>query len=147
MATYRSPGPVSGSRGRRARSVERERSGDDLAGRLVRTDHDARGRDGAVDELQTGGDGAVREQALARPKDEGEDPQLVLVDKVVAQERLDQVPAAMDLQVGPVSLLERGDAFGRVSLDQDRIAPRQRGVTSRGDVLGGVVEWLGALLL
>src|SRR5947207_11006116 len=98
-----------------ARSVRRERSCDDLACRLVRADHDPGGGDRAVDELQRGGDGAVREQALARPDDEGEDPQTLLVDEAVAHERLDQVPAAMHLEPWPILLLERGDPFGRVS--------------------------------
>src|SRR3989449_3858267 len=89
----------------RARSFQRERSCDDLACRLVRTDHDSSSGDLAVDELQPGGDGAFREQAFARPDDDGEDPQAVLVDKVVAQERLDQVPAAMHLQLCPSSFL------------------------------------------
>src|SRR2546430_5873265 len=109
----------------RARSFQRERSCDDLAGWLVRTDHDSSGGDLAVDELQPGGDGAVREQAFARPDDEGEDPQAVLIDEVVAQERLDQVAAAVHLQLWPILLLERRDALGRVSLDQDRGAPLQ----------------------
>jgi len=84
------------------------------------------------------------EQALARPDDEREDPQAVLVDKVVAQQRLDQVSAAVHLQLWPVFLLERRDALGRVPLDQDRVVPLQRGTTPRRDVLGGVVQRLGA---
>jgi hypothetical protein len=48
--------------------------------------------------LQPRADGAFREQALARPDHEREDPQTILVDEVVAHERLDQVPAAMHLQ-------------------------------------------------
>src|SRR6266496_1593355 len=83
-------------------SVQRERSCDDLACRLVGADHDSGGGDLAVDELEPGGDGAVGEQAFARPDDEREDPQAVLVDQVVAQQRLDQVPAAMHLQLWPI---------------------------------------------
>src|SRR2546426_1702090 len=67
-----------------ARSVQRERSRDDLACRLVRTDHHSGGGDLAVDELEPDGDRAVREQAFARPYDEGEDPQAGLIDEVVA---------------------------------------------------------------
>src|SRR5215470_18693072 len=90
-----------------ARSVLRERSRDDLAGRLVCTDDDSCGGDLAVDELQPGGDGASREQAFARPDDEGKHPQAVLVDEARAQQRLDQVPAAVHLQLWPVFPLER----------------------------------------
>jgi hypothetical protein len=100
-----------------------------------------------VDELQPGRDRAVREQAFARPDDQGEDPEAELVDEVVAQERLDQVPAAVHLQLRPIFLLERGDPFGRVSLDQDRLAPLQCGTTPRNDVLGRVVQRLGAGLV
>src|SRR2546423_5470602 len=114
---------ASGGRASRSRawSVQRERSCDDLACRLVRTDHDSSGGDLAVDELQRAGDGAVREQAFARPDDEGEDPQAVQVDKVVAQERLDQIPAAMHLQLWPICLLECRGTLGCVSLDQDGV--------------------------
>jgi hypothetical protein len=41
------------------RSVQRERAGDYLTGRLVRADRDAGGRDLVVDELEPGWDGAV----------------------------------------------------------------------------------------
>src|SRR3712207_8111825 len=57
---------------------------------LVRTDHDSRGGDLTVDELQPGGDGAFREQAFARPDDDREDQQTALVDEAVAHERLDR---------------------------------------------------------
>src|SRR5215203_7001490 len=53
----------------------------------------------------------------------------------------------MHLQLWPIFLLERRDAFCRVSLDQDRVAPLQHGMTPRRDVLGGVVQWLGAGLV
>ena len=53
----------------------------------------------------------------------------------------------MHLQLRPVSLLERRDALGRVSLDQDRRAPIQRGTAPRADVLRGVVQRLAAGLL
>ena len=97
--------------------------------------------------VRAAGDGAVREQALARPEDEGEDPEAVLVDQVVAQERLDQVPTAVHLQLRPIFLLQRRDGFGRVSLDQDGLAPPQRWMTPRDDVLGSVVQRLGAVFL
>ena len=59
---------------------QRERSCDDLACRLVRSDRDSSRGDLAVYELQPGGNGAFREQAFAGPDDEREDPKAVLVD-------------------------------------------------------------------
>src|SRR5215207_5937849 len=53
----------------------------------------------------------------------------------------------MHLQLWSIFVLERCDAFGRLTLDQDRVAPLKRGMTPRRDVLGGVVQWLGAGLL
>src|SRR5215207_8680417 len=104
----------------RARSVQRERARDDPACRLVRTHHDPGGGDPAVEELQPGGDGAFREQALARADDEGEDPQAVLVDEAVAQQRLDRVPAAMHLQLWP----ERGHDPERGEVEEADAGPR-----------------------
>src|SRR5665648_396426 len=80
-------------------SVQRERSCDDLAHWLVRADHDTGGGDLTVDEGQSQGDGAFREQALAGPYDEREGPQAELVDQVVVHQGLNQVPAAVDLQL------------------------------------------------
>jgi hypothetical protein len=57
-----------------ARSVRGERPGFDAAGRLEGIHGDSGRGDLAVDELQPGGDGAVREQAFARADDEGEHP-------------------------------------------------------------------------
>src|SRR5829696_976174 len=131
----------------RAPSVQRERSCDDLACRRVRTDNDSSGGDLAVEEPQPGGDGAFREQAFTRPDDEGEDPQAALIDEVVAQQRLDQVPAAMHLQLRTIFLLECRDALGRVSLYQHRLAPLQRGMTPRRNILGGVFQRPGPSLL
>ena len=72
--------PVGPGARRERRVLRLERPRDDLARGLVRADHDTRGGDRAVDELQTGGDRSVREQALARSEDDGEQPQAVLVD-------------------------------------------------------------------
>ena len=62
----------------------------------------------------------------------------------MSQERLDQVRAAVHLQLGSIFLLECRDAFGCVALDQHRGAPLQLAMTPRSDVLGGVVQRLGA---
>src|SRR6266498_2912120 len=50
----------------------------------------------------------------------------------------------MYLKLRPIFLLEPRDAFGRVSVDQDRPLPLQRGATPRRDVLGGIVQWFCA---
>ena len=55
----------------RGRSVQRERSGDDLACRLVGADHDSSSGERAVDEPQPRGNGALREQSFARPDHRG----------------------------------------------------------------------------
>src|SRR5690349_17793070 len=94
-----------------------ERSGNEFACRLVSTDNDRK------------------------------DPEPELVDQVVAQQRLDEVPAAVHLQCRPVAILERRDAFSGVSFDQDRGTPGQRGLTPRRDVLGGVIQRLSARIV
>jgi transketolase len=116
-------------------------------GRLVRRHHDSGARDLAVDELQPGRDSAVGEQPLPRTEHEREDPQPVGVDQVVPQECLDEIPAAMHLQLGAIPLLECRDALGHVAVDQYRVAPLQRGPAARRDVLGGVVQLLGARIV
>src|SRR4029453_11368476 len=77
----------------------------------------------AVDELEPGWDGAIREQAFPRADDHREDPQTVFIDNVVAQQRLDQVRAAVNLQLRPILFLEHCETVGGISLDQDRVAP------------------------
>ena len=84
---------------------------------------------------------------LPDPMTSGKTHSRYSVDEVVAQQRLDQVRAAVHLQLRAVLLLERRDAVGRVSLDQDRVTPLQGGTAPRRDVLGGVVEHLAARLL
>ena len=58
------------------------------------------------------------EQALARPDDHREDPQAVLVDEVVTQQRLDQVRAAVHLRLRPILGLEGREGVGGVALEQ-----------------------------
>src|SRR5262249_18294045 len=50
-------------------------------------------------------DRTVGEQALTRPDQDREDPEPELVDQVVPQQRLDQVAAAVHLQLRPSSRL------------------------------------------
>ena len=51
--------------------------------------------------------------------------QPVLVDQVVAHQRLGELAAADDLEVLSGLLLELGDRLGDVALEQTRVAPRQ----------------------
>ena len=97
--------------------------------------------------LRPAGHGAVREQPLAGAEDDGEHPQVELVDEVVAQQGLDQVAAAVDLELRTVALLERGDRLARVAIEVDDGAPVEHRLAARRDVLGGVVERLGAVRL
>src|SRR5688572_26908161 len=62
----------------RLSSVQCERPCDDLAGGPVGAHHNTCGGCLAVDQLQPGGDGAIAEQALSGPDDEGEDPEAEL---------------------------------------------------------------------
>src|SRR5215208_7091313 len=97
--------------GKAFRSSGGERSGLELAGGLVRPDHDARARDLAVSELQPGRDRALGEQPLARTEDDRKDHQVVRVDQVVAHQRLNEVATAVNLQLGPIFLLEGRDTI------------------------------------
>ena len=95
-------------------------------------DDDTRRRDPGVDELQ--GRWHARRSANSRlpvAEDHREDPEVELVDEVVAQQRLDQVVAAVDLELGSVGLLERCDGLGRVAVEvhdgtrvEHRLLPR-----------------------
>src|SRR4051812_39376248 len=123
----------------RCRSVPGERPADELARRFIRADDDAGRRDAAVDELESAGDRPLGEQALARPDDDRKGPQPVAVDEVVTDQGLNEVAAAVDLQLGTVLLLERGDASGSIAVDQYRAIPGQVWTAARYDVLGRVV--------
>src|SRR5919202_5033155 len=100
----------------RPRLLGRERPVADLARPLVRRDDDARSGGLAVDQPQAGRDGAIAEQALAGTEQDGEDAQEVAVDQVVLDQRLDQLAAPVDLELGAILLLEPADLLGHIAL-------------------------------
>ena len=63
---------------------------------------------------------------LPEPMHDGEDPESVLVNQVVPQQRLDEIAAAVHLQFRPILFFERRESYSRITLDQHRIAPIQR---------------------
>src|SRR5215218_6033200 len=97
------------------RLVELHRPGLDVTRSFVGVDHDAGTRDLAVDKLQRGGDRAVAEEALPGAEHHREDPQPVLVDEVMLEQRLDKARAAMDLNLWAVPALEFCDVFRDVA--------------------------------
>src|SRR5580692_10992893 len=85
--------------------------------RLVARDDDAgRGADG-FRQPEVGGR-ALGEQAPARAEDERVDHQHVLVDQGALPQRLEELTAAQDEQIGPGLLLQRGHGGGRVPAQQ-----------------------------
>src|SRR5919106_4110210 len=90
---------------RRGRLVEFHRPAVDVACSFVGFDRDAGFRDLAIEELQSGGDRAVTEAALAAADHHGEDPHAELVDQVVLEQRLDEARAAVNLDLGAVLAL------------------------------------------
>src|SRR5438552_566605 len=93
-----------------------KRSGDKIAGGLVGADHHPGRGHLAVDELQPGRHGALSEQSLARSDQHREYPEMEAIDEVMAQQGLDQLPAAVHLELPPVARLELRDAAGHVAL-------------------------------
>src|SRR5438093_3124090 len=77
----------------------------DFSGRAVGGNDDSSCGSLRVDKLQRAGDCPVPEEALAVTDDEGEKPQPKLVDEAVREQRLDQVAAAVHLDLWAVLLL------------------------------------------
>src|ERR687892_2865919 len=119
------------------RLLERERSVPDVARPLVRRHHDAgRGR-GRIGELQPRGWGAVAEDPLSGSEHDREDHEPELVYEIVLEQRLDQVGAAMHLDLRPFLLLDLRHRLGGVALEQGRVVPLDPVERPRGHVLPG----------
>jgi hypothetical protein len=63
-----------------------------------------------------------------------------LVDEPVLEQRLDQVCAAVHLQLGAVLLLERAEPVGQLAFDQLSVLPLELGERGRGHVMGAAKE-------
>ena len=98
--------------------VKREGAVFDLACSLVCGDHDSGAGGLGVDKIQPGGDGPIGEEALACTEQNGEYPDPELVDEVVCHQRLDEIAAAVDLNLRAGLVLESGDFLADVTLDQ-----------------------------
>jgi hypothetical protein len=87
------------------------------------------------DNLNAAGAVPSATQALSTTKHDGKCLEPQLVDKVVAQKRLDQAAAAMNLEVGSILRLERPNGCNGIALQQHRVFPREPHRATRGDVL------------
>jgi hypothetical protein len=125
------------------RLVEFERTRIDVACSFVDVDRDACLCGLALDQLQRDRDRALAEQALAGPDRQREDPDALLVDEVVLEQCLEQIRAAVNLDLGAVLALEPGDRFRDVARDQRRAIPVDLLQRARGDVLAGAIEVIG----
>ena len=102
---------------------------------------DARAKGLRVHELQRLLIAPFLKQALPAPQDDGMDHEPKLVEEVVAQQRPDEGAAAEDRDVLARLLLELGDLFRDVTLDQGRVLPLEGLLQGRrDDELGGVVQ-------
>src|SRR2546422_6203483 len=103
---------------RLGRLVERERAVCDVAGAFVFSDHHSSAGRLALDEHQAGRDRAVGKKALASPEQDGKYHHLKLVDEIVLHQRLDEVAAAVNLDLRPSLVLEGGHLFPDVTFDE-----------------------------
>ncbi len=91
-------------------------------------------------QFERGRHGALAKQALALPHRDREDLQPEFVDQVVLDEGLQEVGAAVDLQVGAVAGFELADLRRDVASQEDGRRPFVRRERVRDDVLGGPVD-------
>src|SRR5690606_21753613 len=100
----------------------------------------------AADEAEAAGDRALPEEALARADHDGEVPEPQHVDKIVPEQRLEEVAAAVDLDLAAFPRLEPGDLPGHVATEQGGVVPADLVERPRRDVLGPGVERRGDLV-
>src|SRR2546425_2037610 len=106
-----------------ARLVQRERPVLDLARALIRRDDDAGARRRHVHDLEPRRDRASGEEPLPAAEHGWEGPQVELVDKVIPQERLDEVAAPVHLDLWSGLLLQLGHVHRHVALDECGVVP------------------------
>src|SRR5258708_26235979 len=99
---------------------------------------------GRVEEAERGERAAVGEETASCAEHQRMHGEHVLVDEVVAHERLDEGPAAEDVQVSAWTRLEVAAGAGDVALQQCGVRPGNRVVQGgRRNVLGGAVQRAG----
>src|SRR5215203_3017280 len=132
---------------RLARRLGGERAALDVGAGSVGSHRHSGGGDLGACELETRGYRAAVEQALSLSEHQRERPEPELVDEAVLEQRLDQVPAAVHLQLGAILLLARADPVGHLALYQLLVLPVELGELRRGHVLGRIVERLSAWIV
>ena len=100
-----------------------ERTSDELAGWLVGADHDPVVEVPLSTNVSPDGTVPSANKLLARSDEHREDPYVEAIHEAVAKQRLDQVPAAVHLELLPVASLERRDPGRYVAFDELSGAP------------------------
>src|SRR5947207_9022470 len=115
--------------------------------RPVDQDRDAAAHGFRLDELQALLVTRLAEQALSASEDDRKDHQTQLVDEIVLQQRLSELPAAVDDDVAILFALELRHRLDHIAVEHGRVAPRWIAQRRRDDVLRHRVELLGELAL
>src|SRR6185369_396445 len=118
-----------------ARLGARERTGPDIAIWYIGTHHNAGGRNLGANEPQRGWLGSLAKEAFAPPKHHWKSPHVVLVYQRCGLQRLNQIAAADDLQVGARLGLESGDCRDYIAVEQRRVVPVERRQCARSNML------------
>src|SRR5215217_7618858 len=110
-------------------------AGVQVTGSFIDVDHDAvRGRLEAL-EGKGARNGAITEEALAAAHDRRENDHVELIDEVAAQQGLDQLAAAGDLNLTAVLLLELCNLADDLLAELVRVRPLKSQRRPRGNVL------------
>ena len=93
------------------------------AGEFVDEEDGAGGGALEVDETKAAWDCTLGEEALAPAEDDGKLPDADGVDEIVPEEGLDEVPAAVDLDLAAFFGLELRDCLRDVALEEGGVVP------------------------
>src|SRR5215472_11278365 len=126
--------------------VSGERSECGLTCWLVDVDNDAGAGCPGFDEPESDRRALFLEQSLAASQDERVKPEPVLIDKVVLDQRLSEIAAAVDLEFLASLALQPCDLFHGVTLDQRRVVPRHLVERFGDDVLREAIQLPGDLV-
>src|SRR5205814_9461562 len=102
---------------------QRKRSVLDRPGALIGRDHDAGGRGLHRVELESDRDRPIGEETLSRSEKDRERPHVELVDEVVLEKRLQQIAAAVHLDLRAGLLLELGDVLCDIARYERGVLP------------------------